>query len=186
MSADEAVVAVFAALDAAAIPYMLVGSLASNFHGIPRSTRDADFVIALSADSLRTLDARLPAGLILERQGAFEAVTGTMRYLIVLADSPFVCELFVLSDDAHDRERFARRQSARVLSHAAYVASAEDMIITKLRWAVGAQRGKDRDDIRNILAVRGAELDWAYIDRWALAHDTAQLLAQIKASVPSA
>ena len=103
--------AVFAALDAAAIPYMLVGSLASNFHGIPRSTRDADFVIALEADSLRTLDARLPAGLILERQGAFEAVTGTMRYLIVLAESPFVCELFVLSDDAHDRERFARRQA---------------------------------------------------------------------------
>ena len=35
MTPDEAVVAVFAALDAAAIPYMLVGSLASNFHGIP-------------------------------------------------------------------------------------------------------------------------------------------------------
>jgi hypothetical protein len=185
VSPDEAVVAVFAALDAAAIPYMLVGSLASNFHGIPRSTRDADFVIELSPDSLRRLEARLPSGLLLERQGAFEAVTGTMPYLIVLAGSPFVCELFVLSDDAHDRERFARRQSARVLSHAACVASAEDMIVTKLRWAAGAQRGKDRDDIRNILAVRGPELDWAYIDRWALAHGTAQLLADIRASVPA-
>ena len=90
MSPDDGVVAVFAALDAAAIPYMLVGSLASNFHGIPRSTRDADFVVALSAESLRTFEAHLPAGLLLERQGAFATVTGTMRYLVVLAGSPFV------------------------------------------------------------------------------------------------
>ena len=60
-----------------------------------------------------------------------------------------------------------------MLTHDAFVAAAEDMIVTKLRWAVGAQRGKDRDDIRNILAVRGPELAWAYIDRWALVHGTA-------------
>ena len=186
MTPDQAVVAVCAALDAAAMPYMLVGSLAANFHGIPRSTRDADFVVALAPGSLQRLEAHLPHGLMLEHQGAFEAVTGTMRYLVTLAGSPFVCELFVLSDDAHDQERFARRQSARVLTHDAFVAAAEDMIVTKLRWAVGAQRGKDRDDIRNILAVRGPELAWAYIDRWALVHGTAALLAEIRASVPPA
>lgn len=177
---------VFAALDAAAIPYMVVGSLASNFHGIPRSTRDADFVVELAADSLQRLEAQLPNGLTLERQGAFETVTGTMRHLIVLAASPFVCELFVLSADAHDRERFARRQSARVLTHPAFVASAEDMIVTKLRWAAAANRTKDRDDIRNMLAVRGPELDWGHIDRWAGAHGTASLLAEIRRSLPPA
>ncbi len=184
MTADEAVVAVFAVLGAADIPYMLVGSLASNFHGIPRSTQDADFVVELDADRLQRLESLLPKGLKLERQGAFEAVTGTLRYLVVLAGSPFVCELFVLSDDAHDRERFARRQSARLLSQQVWVASAEDMIITKLRWAVGAQRGKDRDDIRNMLAIRGPELDWAYINRWATVHATTALLEQIRASLP--
>ena len=185
MSADDAVVAVFAALDAADIPNMLVGSLASNFHGIPRSTRDADFVVELHVDSLQRLEAQLPPDLTIERQSAFEAVTGTLRYVVALNGSPFVCELFVLSDDLHDRQRFARRHSAQVLSHQASVASVEDMIITKLRWARGAHRNKDRDDIRNMLAVRGHELDWAYIDRWTAAHDTAQLLAEIRASVPS-
>ena len=184
MTPDAAVIAVLAALDAAAIPYMIVGSLASNFHGIPRSTRDADFVVQLVPDSLRRLEQQLPPGLILDRQGAFEAVTGTLRYLVVLADSPFVCELFVLSDDAHDRERFARRQGATVFAHPAFVASAEDMIITKLRWATGAHRSKDRDDIRNMLAVRGADLDWAYLDRWSATHGTAALLAEIKSSLP--
>lgn len=175
--------AVFDALEAAAIPYMLVGSLASNFHGIPRSTRDADFVVELSPDSLRRLAAHLPAGLTLGSQGAFEAVTGTTRYLISLSGSAFVCELFVLSDDAHDRERFRRRQSTRVLGHAATVASAEDTIVTKLRWATGAHREKDRADIRNVIAVRHADLDWTYVEHWAAEHGTSALLADLKASL---
>lgn len=175
---------VLAALDAAAIPYMLVGSLASNFHGIPRSTRDADLVLQLPAGGLQRLAAELPAELRLERQGAFEAVTGTIRYLVTLAGSPFVCELFELSDDPHDRARFARRLSARVLGREAFVASAEDMVITKLRWVVAANRPKDREDIRNILAVQG-QLDWAYIDTWCATHGTAQMLADIRASLPS-
>ncbi len=152
MTADEAVVAVLAALEAAGIPYMIVGSLASNFHGIPRSTRDADFVVELGPDGLQRLGAALPSGLTVGVQGAFEAVTGTTRYLIEMARSPFVCELFVRSDDAHDRERFRRRERVGVLGRVAFVASAEDMIVTKLRWA--QHRAKDREDIRNILAVR--------------------------------
>lgn len=186
MTADEAVVTVLAALDAAAIPYMIVGSLASNFHGVPRSTRDADFVVELSTDSLQRLDTHLANGLVLERQGAFEGVTGTVRHVIALVGSPFVCELFELSDDPHDRARFARRVSARLLTRDSFVASAEDMIITKLRWAAGANRPKDREDVRNILAVQGSLLDWAYLDRWSAVHGTAQLLAEIKASVPLA
>jgi len=122
--------------------------------------------------------------LVLERQGAFEAVTGTVRHLISLAGSPFVCELFELSDDPHDRARFARRVAARLLTRDAFVASAEDMIITKLRWAQGAHRSKDRDDIRNMLALQESQLDWTYLDRWSATHGTAELLAEIRASIP--
>jgi hypothetical protein len=182
VTADEAVVAVLAALDAAAIPYMIVGSLASNFHGVPRATRDADFVVKLTAGSLQRLGLHLPSGLVLERQAAFEAVTGTIRHVVTLVGSPFVCELF----EPHDGARFARRVSARVLTHDGFVASAEDTIVTKLRWAASANRSKDRDDVRNILAVQGPQLDWAYLNRWTAAHGTTQLLVEIRASVPLA
>ena len=185
MTADEAVVAVLEALDAAAIPYMIVGSLASNFHGVPRSTRDADFVVQLSPDSLQRLRASLPAGLALERQSAFEGVTGTVRHGITLSGSPFICELFELSDDPHDRMRFDRKVRARVLGREAYVASAEDMIVTKLRWTAGAGRSKDREDVRNMLVIQGSSLDWAYLDRWTGIHGTSQLLAEIRSSLPS-
>lgn len=186
MTADEAVVAVLDALEAGGVPYMIVGSLASNFHGIPRSTRDADFVVEVPPGNLEHLDRALPPGLTLQRQGSFEAVTGTTRYLIELAGSPFVCELFVRSDDAHDRERFSRRQRVRILGRVAFVATAEDMIVTKLRWADAARRSKDIEDIRNIIAVRGPDLDWAYVRRWAAEHGTAGLLEQIRGSIPPA
>lgn len=186
MTADDAVVAVLDALDAAGMPYMIVGSLASNFHGIPRSTRDADFVVELPPGSLARFAAVLRPDLTLHPQGSFETVTGTTRYLVELAGSPFVCELFVRSDDAHDRERFVRRQRVRVLERIAFVATAEDMIVTKLRWADAAHRSKDIDDIRNIVAVRGPELDWAYVTRWSVEHGTATLLEDIRSSIPPA
>ena len=57
MTADEAAVAVIEALDRARIPFMIVGSLASNFHGIPRATRDAGFLIQVGAESMSALAA---------------------------------------------------------------------------------------------------------------------------------
>lgn len=184
MTADEAVVAVLDAMDAAGMPYMIVGSLASNFHGIPRSTRDADFVVELPSGSLDRLSGALPPGLTLQRQPAFETVTGTTRHVVTLGGSPFVCELFVRSDDAHDRERFSRRQRVHVLNRVAFVATAEDMIVTKLRWADAAHRAKDVDDIRNIVAVRGPDVDWTYVQRWSAEHGTAALLEDIRRSIP--
>lgn len=144
-----------------------------------------DFIIEVPPGNLAHLGDALPPGLPLQRQGSFETVTGTTRYVIELADSPFVCELFVIrNDDAHDRERFSRRQRVRLMDRLAFVATAEDMLVTKLRWADAARRSKDIDDVRNIIAVRGSELDWAYVDRWAAEHRTTGLLEQIRRSIP--
>lgn len=185
MTADDAVGAVVDALDAAGISFMIVGSLASNFHGIPRSTRDADFVVALSPGDLERLTSALPAGLVLDAQGSFEAVTGTTRYVVGLPGSPFVCELFVRSEDPHDVARFGRRLEVRAFDRTVHIATAEDMVVTKLRWARDADRVKDREDVRHIIAVRGPELDWEYVRGWAVAHGTSALLEEIRASIPA-
>ncbi len=186
MTADDAAVAVIDALDRAKIAFMIVGSLAANFHGIPRATRDADFLIRIGSASMSALAMALPDGLRLEPQAAFEAVTGTTRYLVTLRQSPFVCELFLCGDDPHDTARFERRERVRVLNREAFMATAEDMIVTKLRWATLAKRAKDRDDVRNIIAVRGAELDWYYIEHWCATHGTIALLGEIRDSIPPA
>ena len=66
-----------------------------------------------------------------------------------------------------------------------WLPSAEDVIVTKLRWAERAKRGKDYEDVRDVIAVQGdAALDWDYIHRWAAEHGTRTLLDQIRASIP--
>ena len=179
MTSDEAVVALVSTLERLAIPYVLTGSLASNFHGIPRSTRDADFVVDLPAEAVERIARALPSELAMDSLPSFETVTGTTRYLVRLRGSVFVVELFLLSDDAHDVARFARRLRIEALGRQLSVPTVEDVIVTKLRWAAGGARAKDIEDVRNVIAVSGAHIDWAYVRSWCARHRTIALLDRV-------
>jgi len=66
-----------------------------------------------------------------------------------------------------------------------FIPSVEDVIVTKLRWERLGKRGKDGDDIRDVIAVLGDDaLDWDYIHRWTADHGTRALLDEIRASIP--
>jgi hypothetical protein len=183
MTSDEATLAAIDALESSGVGYMLVGSLSSNLYGIPRSTQDADFVVQLSGVSIVDIARRMGARFRLDPQMSFETVTGTHRYVIHASDVEFKIELFLLSDDPHDRSRFARRRPATVLQRTTYVPTAEDVIIMKLRWSLGGRRSKDIDDLRSVLAVQGEKLDWDYIHSWCDQHVTRELLDQLRAEV---
>jgi len=86
VTGDEATSAVIIALNAAGIPYMLVGSLSSNFWGIPRSTQDADFVLDPGSRSLVGLTQSLGPEFRHDPQMSFERVTGTKRTIIDVQD----------------------------------------------------------------------------------------------------
>jgi phage-related baseplate assembly protein len=101
-----------------------------------------------------------------------------------VADNPFSVELFLLSDDAHDQERFARRRSARVFDRDVFVPTAEDVVITKLRWSHAGQRTKDLDDVRNVVAVQGDRIDWDYVTSWCDRHGTRELLESVRVLPP--
>lgn len=184
MTSDEATVAVIDALESLGVPYMVVGSLSSNYYGVARSTHDADFVVQLRDVSLAQIMQRMGPGLRLDSQMSFETVTGTSKFVLSLPDERFRIELFLLSDDAHDQERFRRRRRGRTAGRDTFVPSPEDVVITKLHWSLRIARAKDLDDVRNVLAVQGSALDWDYIHRWCDAHGTRELLDDIRASLP--
>jgi hypothetical protein len=186
-SSAEVTRTVIDALETLGIHYMLAGSFSSNTWGIPRSTKDADFVVILKGDQLNRLIGLLGPRFELDPQPSFETVTGTFREKIHVPSVPFEIELFHLGNDAHDQTRFQRRKRAtdELLGREFEVATAEDVIIMKLRWAKIAKRGKDREDVRDVIAVQGDEmLDWDYIHHWTAQHDTRDLLDEIRASIP--
>ena len=136
MDGFEATAKTIATMESLGIDYMLVGGLSSMAYGIPRSTRDADIVLAVEQSALDRLAEELGPEFELDPQGSFEMVTGTSRYHLRVPDIAFEIELFLLSDDPHDRSRFERRQSIRSeqLGVSATIPTAEDVIVMKLRW----------------------------------------------------
>lgn len=183
---NEVAARVVAAFEKLGVDYLLAGAFSSNFHGIPRSTKDADFVAILSG-KMGALEKELGAAFEFDQQPSFEVVTGIYREKIRVPGLAFEIEIFHLSNDAHDQSRFTRRRRVldELIGREICVATAEDVIITKLRWAKIAKRAKDTEDVRDVIAVQGDEaLDWNYIHRWCDLHGTRPLRDEIRASIP--
>jgi hypothetical protein len=168
------------------VDYLLAGSFSSNFYGIPRSTKDADFVAVLSG-KIVALEKELGEAFEFDQQSSFETVTGTFREKVRVPGLAFEIEIFHLSNDPHDQSRFTRRRRVldELVGREICVPTAEDVIITKLRWAKIAKRAKDTEDVRDVIAVQGDDaLDWDYIHHWCEQHGTRALLDEIRASIP--
>ncbi|RLS41834.1 MAG: hypothetical protein DWH81_05325 [Planctomycetota bacterium] len=169
------------ALESASIPYMIVGALSSSLYGIARSTYDADFVVSAPPRDLQRFLQALDDDFIRDPQLSFEMKTGTTRQLIRVRDSSFTIELFRLSQDPFDQERFQRRvrMTLSILNREAYVPTPEDVVIMKLQWG----RSKDIEDVRGVIAVQINTLDWDYVHHWTDRHGTRQQLDEIRQSI---
>jgi hypothetical protein len=179
---EDAVGVLLDTLNGLSLDYMVVGSFSSNRYGVPRATKDADLVLRIMTAERERLFAELPGTFRIDPQVSFEMVTGTWRQIIQIPQIPFTIELFELSGDAHDQSRFERRRKLTLLGREAWLPTAEDVIIQKLRWCKGARRGKDFDDAVSVMGVQGEQsLDWQYIEQWCGAHGTLDVLAEAKA-----
>jgi hypothetical protein len=184
MAVDDEAATVVAALEALRIEYALTGSFASNFHGVPRATRDMDLVVNWRGGDLEALTACLEPGFALDPQASFETVTGSTRHLLRSSRSPFTVELFSLRpDDAHDCARFDRRLRVEALGVRLWVMSAEDVVVTKLRWASAPGRQKDLSDAQGILAMMGDAVDLDYVRGWCHRHGTIATLEALLAAL---
>ena len=180
----DAVLAVIDALNGMNASYILTGSLATNVYCVPRSTLDADFVVDLIPERLEKFFASLGANFVREPQMSFETVTGKAQHKFRYRPTKFLVEIFeARMDDPHERARFDRRRAGPVEGRTAFIPTAEDVIIQKLRWFKQIRRTKDRDDVRNVLNEQWNALDWKYIERWCGEHGTSDLLNEIRNEV---
>jgi len=161
-------------LDDAGIPYMVVGSLASSFHGEPRQTRDIDVVIDPGADALRHLLTRLPPDeLYADAAAAAEALERRTSFNVIEIATGWKVDLIVRRDRPFSREELGRRISVRLLDTDAQIATAEDTIIAKLEWATEGQSERQLRDVAAILETQSDTLDDTYLERWIRALDLA-------------
>ncbi len=170
MSPEEAaLVRVVRALESEAIPYMVTGSVASSYHGRPRSTHDADVVIDPAPEPLARLVRRLAAaGFYVDEAQAQGALRRRRQFNVIETQSACKIDLIVRKERPFSREELQRRQMAELSpGMPVALASAEDIILSKLEWARKAGGSeKQMSDAAGVLEVN-PNLDRVYIERWA-------------------
>ena len=157
-------------LNEASIPHMVVGSLASSFHGEPRQTRDIDIVIDPTPDALRRFMQLLPPDdFYADHDAATEALERRTSFNLVETESGWKVDLIIRRDRPFSREELGRRIRVRLLETDTEIATAEDTIIAKLEWATEGQSERQLRDVAAIIETQGAGLDEDYIGRWVRA-----------------
>ena len=161
MSQLDLLAAVVAVLNRLGIPHMVVGSHAASLYGEPRTTHDVDMVIDLPPSQIDALVASLdPARHYLSPVALRE---GRMANVIDLATGDKV-DLFLLKDDPAERTSLQRRRPGRLGNLTVDVASAEDVVLSKLRWSeLSGGSERQEDDIRGILRRRTPAFDFIYL-----------------------
>lgn len=163
-------------LESAGIGYMLVGSLASSFHGEPRSTRDIDIVIDPSAESLnRFLREVMLDDFYVDGASASEALASRTQFNIIDPSSGWKIDLIIRKDRPFSRQELGRRLAVRVLDVDTHVATAEDTIVAKLEWARSGESEQQLRDVVSILAASRDALDRTYLATWITALGLEQL-----------
>ncbi len=182
MGSTDIVLRMLRLFDELAIPYMLVGSYSSNYYGRPRSTKDADFVVAMQSHQLAQIQHALGNEFRIDPQMAFETIMMHTRHLIVHEATAFQIELFLLTDDLYNRTRFERRRAVDFEGQTAWLPSPEDVIVQKLLWSKSHHREQDIIDAAQVIRIqRRLGLDLAYIQHWTKYHGTLDLFERLLA-----
>jgi hypothetical protein len=154
-------------LESAAIPYMIVGSIASSIHGEMRATNDIDLVIHPTPEQLRQFVASLGDQYYVSPEAAEEALRNQGMFNVIDLATGWKADLILCKDHPYDREGFRRKQPHRLEGLTAQVIAPEDSILSKLVWAQKGGSDRQSKDALGVLMVQRERIDLAYLQKWA-------------------
>lgn len=105
------------------IEYMLVGSMASNYWGIPRSTHDIDFVIQYSDADISQIIQLFDGDFFIQEISVRAALKPPYQFNALDNRSALKVDFFRLAGDAYELERFKRKHTVSILGLPAYLAA---------------------------------------------------------------
>ena len=167
MTSEDSLQFVLSKLDQHEIHYMVTGSFASNVHGVPRTTYDADIVIETSQRSLEGFLQSLGEGFYVDPETAREARANRTMFNLIHLETGFKVDLIVKKDRPFSEQEFSRREKISFLGEPCWFATAEDVILAKLEWSKQSESEKQFVDALNIAKVQGGRLDAGYLKKWA-------------------
>jgi hypothetical protein len=154
-------------LNGSGLAYLVTGSMASNYWGIPRTTHDLDFVIQLPPGSVSKLIAAFSGDFFLDEQAVRAAFKPPFQCNAIDQRSGLKVDFWLPANTPFERQMFRRRLQRTLFDVPAWIATAEDIILHKLYWDKISPSDRQRTDAAGVFAVQRETLDRAYLEEWA-------------------
>lgn len=179
--AAEVTLLVANTLEALGVPYLIGGSFASITHGIMRSTLDADLVADLQPAQVSSFVRTLQKEFYVDALSILDAIQQRSSFNLIHLETMFKVDVFLPKWRPFDKAQFERRASEVIATEPerrAWVASAEDTILTKLEWFRLGDEVSERQwrDVLGVLKTQDERLDLVYLRQWASQLNVADLL----------
>ncbi|NEP80989.1 MAG: hypothetical protein F6K39_24205 [Okeania sp. SIO3B3] len=155
------------------ILYYLGGGLASSFWGERRQTADADIVVILEPEKVQELIAALSIEFYISETAIDDVMRSrTNSFNVIHTASVIKADIYPINQsNDFDLSAMSRRKQVQPFStnNSIYIASAEDIILQKLRWykLTKNQSEKQWRDILGVLKARRNELNYNYLKHWS-------------------
>ena len=169
MSQQELLKIVISGLEDKNIPYMLTGSLVSSIQGEPRLTHDIDIIISLeNKDSDKIVSLFPPDRYYISENAIKESLDKKTSFNVIDLKAGDKVDFWILTGNAFDSSRFARRIKIKFLDFFIYISTPEDTILEKLLWSkISGGSEKHFVDAVHVFEIQREELDYGYIKLWS-------------------
>ena len=164
---EELLVDCLQRLEGTVIDYMLVGSMAGNYWGVPRSTHDIDFVIEYESEQVSRIVDAFKNDFFIQEISVESGLRPPHQFNALDNRSALKVDFFRVAGDEYEFERFRRRRRVTLFDQPAWIAAPEDVLLHKLRWHTISPTDRQLTDARGIFLVSGEDLDREYMDYWA-------------------
>jgi len=169
MDAPDLLELFVAPLDQNAVPYMIVGSIASIQYGEPRYTADIDLTLSLPVSRAKEIPTFFPEPdyycppldvLMVELQRRERA-----HFNVIHLASGIKGDFYPCHRQPYYQWAMANRRSAQIEGHSWWFAPPEYVILWKLLYFREGQSEKHLRDITSMLQVQGPSIDQTLLDK---------------------
>lgn len=167
MAQPELLKQVAGLLNRESIPYFITGSVAAGVHGYLRATHDVDIIVVLQDCHVDLfLNEFSGPDFYLEEIAIRRAMTHHQMFNLIYRGSEKI-DFWISPDEPFERMRMKRRVMISAMGQEIWVASAEDTILAKLRWAkLSGGSEKQLKDVKGVYEFKYPDLDFDYLQFW--------------------